>query len=96
MHVCTNHSNHSNDYVSPFRQERYLEEGIVEVKLIVPKKTTRLVIRAEYSDEKGSRTVAELNASPAHSPGGKYVSVSLRTVSNKLNPFSPIHFIEQS
>jgi hypothetical protein len=60
------------------RQERYLEEGIVEIKLIVPKRATRLVIRAEYTDEKGSRTV-ELNANPAYSPSGKYVSVSLRT-----------------
>lgn len=61
------------------RENIYLDEGIVEVKFVVPKKTTRLVLRAEYSDEKGSRTVTELAVTSAYSPSGKFVSVSPRT-----------------
>ncbi|OXA61880.1 Complement C3 [Folsomia candida] len=77
------------NFITKRRDKRYFDEGIVEVNLIVPKKATRVVIRAEYSDDKGSRTVAELVAVPAFSPGGKYVSVSLRTG----DPVAVSHFV---
>jgi hypothetical protein len=62
------------------RTDKFLQDGIVEVNFIVPKRTTRLTLRAEFNDANGgTRAVAELTALPAFSPNGKFVSVSLRS-----------------
>lgn len=52
---------------------------MVEMDLHLPKTTSRLVVRAEYSDESGAVAAGELNAVSAYSPTAKYLKVVMKT-----------------
>lgn len=52
---------------------------MVEMDLHLPKLASRLVVRAEYTDESGAVAVGELNAVAAYSPAAKFLKVVLKT-----------------
>jgi len=53
----------------------YVREGLVEVKFKVPKRSNRLVLRAEYSDGAGNFLSTQRRAQAYFSPTSKYLTV---------------------